>query len=246
MNEVLSWKNHCVLQSDGRGGFVVRPGQLRFLPRSRDQQVWPFGLAKMDNDEMVLAAIRRPPQGPPWIEQTLIAFSCDEGATWSEYMEIPGCTGRPMMLAYLGEGALTFTAGWGKEIYRFFSQDYGRTWEERIPLQPASDGRTFEVEGNPLVERPGKGTATRIAETGATQEGGWPEHTSHAYIRSSRDGGRCWEDELSPPQWRWEEAFNGKRYIRSVYEGALVRAANGWLVAAIPCRARTADRRELK
>ncbi len=233
MNETLSWKEHRVLQGDGRGGYISHPAQLQFVPQSQNQMVWIFGLAKMDNGEIARVGVRRPAQGPPWIEQTLIAFSPDDGATWSEYIEIPNCTGRPMMLAYLGQGGLTFTAGWNNENYRFFSSDYGRTWPERVPFQPASDGKEFGVEGNALVERDEEGKAVRIAETGqAFANGPWP-NPLRGQFRWSCDGGRTWEKEVSPPEWYWEDTWEGKKYVRGVGEGGLVRAANGGLVAAM-------------
>ena len=33
--------------------------------------------------------------------------------------------------------------------------------------------------------------------------------------------------------WKWDDEANGKKYRRGVSEGSLVRAANGWLVAAL-------------
>jgi hypothetical protein len=36
-----------------------------------------------------------------------------------------------------------------------------------------------------------------------------------------------------PQEWRWQVEYSGTTYIRSVSEGSLVRAANGWIVAAL-------------
>jgi hypothetical protein len=233
MSETLSWKEHRVLQGDGRGGYNSHPAQLRFVPQSQNQMVWIFGLAKMDNGEIARVGVRRPAQGPPWIEQTLIAFSPDDGATWSEYIEIPNCTGRPMMLAYLGKGELAFNAGWEEKSYRFFSHDYGRTWPERVPFQPASDGKEVSVEGNTLVEQDEKTKIVWVGETGQTfPNGHWP-NAVRGQFRWSYDGGRTWEKEVLPPEWYWEDTWQGKKYTRGVGEGGLVRAANGWLVAGL-------------
>jgi len=38
---------------------------------------------------------------------------------------------------------------------------------------------------------------------------------------------------VEPQEWRWQETYEGKTYTRGVSEGSLVRAANGWLVAAL-------------
>ena len=195
----LSWKEHHVLQGDGHGGYVSRPASLRFLPRYEGCSVWPFGLAAMDNGEIVVVGLPRQ-SAPPYREQALVAFTRDEGTTWSDYVAVEDCSGRPMMLAHLGDGRLTFTAGWSEtEHYRFFSTDCGRTWPERIPVQKAPDGHAFGTEGNALVDRDENGLATRLAETGQTfSDGPWPEHASREYLRWSTDGGRTWENTTSP------------------------------------------------
>ena len=47
--ERFSWKEHHVLQGDGRGGFVVHPAEYQFVPRFGEFKVLPFGLTAMDN-----------------------------------------------------------------------------------------------------------------------------------------------------------------------------------------------------
>ena len=47
------------------------------------------------------------------------------------------------------------------------------------------------------------------------------------------DEGRSWTNESQPAKWHGEEALNGKNHERSLSEGSLVRANNGWLVAAL-------------
>ena len=71
-------------------------------------------------------------------ENTIIAFGEDEGATWSDYQPVEGCSGRPMMLSYLGNGVLSLIGTREDKSYRFFSQDYGRTWKERVPVRPTA------------------------------------------------------------------------------------------------------------
>ncbi len=237
LHKNLSWKEHLVLQGDGRRGYLCRPAQLRLLPHSQKLIVLPFGFAAMDNGQIVMVGIRL--QGDdvphPHVDYALTSFSHDGGATWTEYVDIPGCTGRPMMLVYLGGGKLTFTAGWSDtEHYRYFSYDYGRTWPEKIPVQKAPDGQTFGTEGNLLAERNEKGIVIRLAETGQTfADGPWPANPTRGYIRWSHDGGRTWENTSAPKEWKQEETWEGKTFIRGVSEGSLVRAANGWLVAAL-------------
>jgi hypothetical protein len=52
-------------------------------------------------------------------------------------------------------------------------------------------------------------------------------------FRRSVDGGRTWVDEVTPPQWKFTAEHRGKTWLRGVSEGAIVRAANGDLVAAL-------------
>jgi hypothetical protein len=44
---------------------------------------------------------------------------------------------------------------------------------------------------------------------------------------------KAWIDEVAPPQWKFTVEHNGKKWLRGVSEGAIVRAANGDLVAAL-------------
>jgi hypothetical protein len=59
--------------------------------------------------------------------------------------------------------------------------------------------------------------------------GTWP---SRAFLCWSRDGGRTCQDYTYPKEWNWTDTFAGKTWERSCSEGAMVRAANGWLVVA--------------
>ncbi|MBI3921366.1 MAG: hypothetical protein HY318_08120 [Armatimonadetes bacterium] len=225
--EELSWKEHRVLQGDGKGEYVCHPAKFQFLPLFRGIVVFPFGLAEMDNGEIVFAGCAQDSLSNS--QQAVVAFTRDRGATWSDYEPVEGCNDRPMMLTYLGNGNLTFLTD-----KRYFSHDYGRTWPERVPVQPAPNGLGFWCEGNAMVDRTPSGTVARIAEIGFNyREGFWPEEPCDAFIRWSEDGGRTWMDESKPEAWLWQAEHNGKTYTRSVCEGALVRAANGWLVAAL-------------
>ena len=225
--ESLGWKPHFIRQGDGEGGWLLKPAQCQILRYRERGLTLGFGLAQMDNGEIVLLGICAPKTslwyGGDHGRQTLIAFSSDRGNTWSELEPIPGITGRPMMLAYLGGGNLTFESD-----RRYFSSDYGRTWLESVPVQPAPNGGPFYTEGNPLVDRDEQGMATRIAEIGYNSEA--------TFVRWSDDGGRTWTDESSHEQY-W--AGQGESRLQQPdnkgwgSEGALVRASNGWLVAAL-------------
>ena len=151
------WLAHDVLQGDGKGGWLTRPAHMQILRKAEGKSTIPFGIAQMDNGEIALICSWHNGQ----FEQPVIAFSQDAGDTWTEFMTIDGARGRPMNLAYLGEGRLTFRSN-----RRFFSNDYGRTWPESVPVKRTAEGRPFYVEGNALVEYDENGTATRIAELG--------------------------------------------------------------------------------
>ena len=198
----------------------------------------PFGVAQMDNGELILAGVldqssRR--------EKTAVAFSSDAGETWSPLQRVSRSVyGRPMGLTHLGNGEVIFAAeagtGGGKPR-RFFSKDYGRTWKERHPLPISSFGKPINTEGNYLVDRDDAGQAVRIAAFGwmapKWEDYKYPTAAAIGGIHWSHDGGRTWTDELCPEEWAWQETSKGQTYQRGVSEGSLVRAANGWIVAAL-------------
>lgn len=229
-----SWQEHRVLQRNDCGGYTAHAAQLRFLMPCDQTMVCPFGLARMDNGEIVVAGTKNFGVEPPDREQAVLTFSNDEGANWTDYIVVSGCHTRPMMLTYLGNSSLAFHGTDEDGPCRLFSHDYGRTWPERIPAQPCSNGEPFHTEGNSLVDRNKDGIAVRILETGQNIGiGSWPHDPMCEFIRESHDGGRTWENESQPDAWRWEETWEDATYIRSGGEGALVRAANGWIVAAL-------------
>lgn len=224
----LSWKPHMIRRLDGHGGATSHPADYQFMPRWNGLKVTPYGMALMDNGEIAIGGVAYIRHHERDV-QTLFTFSRDGGATWSEYYPVEGFTGRPMMLAYLGSGRLTFAF----TSNRFFSSDYGRTWE-REQQPSASNGHPFHTEGNALVDRDENGNATRIAEVGFNfGDGTWPESGEIPFMRWSTDGGHSWEDETQPAAWSWPELHMGKTYTRGTGEGSLVRAANGWIVAAL-------------
>lgn len=220
------WKRHLFKQDDGRGGWIVRTAEIQYLHRKTGGSVMPFGVTQMDNGEVILAANLEEPG-----DQPVVAFSPDNGQSWTEFQNIEGATSRPVMLTYLGKGNLMLICQ--DSFKQCFSGDYGRTWPERRPLLLAPNGEPFHVEGNALVDRGSRGVATRIAAIGWNfGKLSWPA-PQFCFLRWSNDGGRTWSNETMPKAWRWEEVYKGKSYTCSVNEGSLVRAANGWLVAAL-------------
>ena len=60
-----------------------------------------------------------------------------------------------------------------------------------------------------------------------------PVDDATCVFRYSTDGGRTRGGQVEPKQWKFNLPYKGKLYLRGVSEGAIVRAANGWLVAAL-------------
>lgn len=225
----VGWKKHMIRQYDGRGGWLCREGEFRFLHAPYGEWLAPFSMTRLDNGELILLATWKDGVKP---HRILISFSKDNGDTWSDWHNIPGGFGRPMMLASLGKGKVTFASG-----RRFWSNDYGRTWPERMRNPPAPNGGHFFQEGHSMVDYDAHGNAFRIAETGSNtgpKGSRWdPAKPTCSFIRWSTDGGRTWLNETSPAPWRWKETWQGKTYERRVNEGSLLRARNGWIIAAL-------------
>lgn len=249
--EQLGWKPHWMKQGAGKGGWVCRRAEIQFLHAGDGKMPYsdkkfpafmPFGVVEMDNGQIVLVGVRREEGADGKIvEKTAITFSKDLGSTWEPIRVIDGAVGRPMMLTKLGSGKLVFQIDYPAPAIQYFSHDYGRTWTDRQPLQPATSGTWqkvkghFPVEGNALVEVDAAGKATRIAQIGYNLDEGakYPQDPTNGILRWSTDGGRSWTNETRPREWRWKDTYQGKTYDRGVSEGSLVRAKNGWLVAAL-------------
>ena len=224
--ESLGWKPHFIRQGDGQGGWRLKPAECQILRYRERGMTMGYGLAQMDNGEIVLIGMNNPsksiwydPKGEG--DQAIIAFSSDRGDTWSPLELIPGTKARegdimrPLMLTYLGEGNLYFRNDMVADppgSYRYFTSDYGRTWSG-IPDQPTVNGKPLYTEGNALVDRDEQGRAIRIGEIGYNGIGGID---LGQFLRWSEDGGRTWGNDV--------ELGMGS-------EGSLVRARNGWLVS---------------
>ena len=230
------WKEHRVLQGDGDGGFITHAAQFQFLPEFNGVKVVPFGLVKMNNGEVLVLATAKTDREPTQNgEETIVAISADDGDSWSAYQAIG--FGRPVMATYHGGGTVSYCDGGlmvGEGPSLCFSHDHGRTWKERIGLSKAPNGKDFCSEGSPLVDYDEQGKVSLIGWTGQT----FPDNFSFdkaigGCVRWSRDGGRSWENCSWPEAWIWQDTFEGETYERGCGEGAMIRAANGSIVAAL-------------
>jgi hypothetical protein len=90
--ERFSWKEHHVLQGDGRGGLVAHPAEYQFVPRFGELKVLPFGLAAMDN-------------WPHLHHQNLGAVTWETGDMWY------GCASGHLSSVLLGDGSILTAYG---------------------------------------------------------------------------------------------------------------------------------------
>lgn len=134
----FAWRDHWVMRHDGAGGQIGHPAAFRFLPWHGERPVFPWGLAVLDDGVWAVAGVAGS-MTMAQSSQTVVGLSDDRGASW-RYVEVPNCSTRPMMLAYLGSGVLSFMSSWSDEgNFRYYSHDYGVTWErgDRLRLPTA-------------------------------------------------------------------------------------------------------------
>lgn len=240
----LGWKPSWMHRRDGRGGWTVLPAQVQFLHWLQTHPYFeaqimtvPYGVAQMDNGQIIVVGSVGNEKSQ---ERVVAAFSDDCGESWSLLEELlhdgQPIQGRPLSLTVLGEGRLMFAVQHenAEDTGRYFSHDYGRTWPERIELPRIANGTPIFTEGSYLVDRDEAGGAQRIAGFGIMAPR--PPDSRGPFLGGlhwSEDGGRTWSEPLLPPQWQREESCDGKTHLRGAGEGALVRAANGWIVAAL-------------
>jgi hypothetical protein len=218
------WSPHQVRQLNGAAGAVPIPAEFQIVTERWNRVVAVPYIVYMPEKDRLLMLVNC-----DYPHHAEVLFSDDHGASWSPPKPaLTGIDGKPVAgmgtsLCYLGAGSVLFYGS-----ARWFSRDYGQTWRESVPLAPTSDGKPWYTWDPPLLQRNVQsGVFTRLLESGYT----WfkpPEVKTayqQAYLRSSSDGGASWSPSLKVPQWE------------AVSEVALLRAANGDLVAA--CRTDT-------
>ena len=229
-----AWQPHHIKVGDGQGGVVTLPAKRQVITRSGGNYLVAYGLAQMDNGRVAMVASWHDGAN----ERPVIAFSDDAGDTWSDFQMLPAVTlgsiSRPMALTYLGRGNLSYVAGYE----RYFSSDYGQTFPEVVERQKINGNRDVGIEGSAGVDRDARGVATRVMEMVYYWPNGpmvgWPQSAAiDEYFSYSDDGGRTWQGYVMSPNWEYTETYKGTTYDRGVSEGAVIRAANGDLVAAL-------------
>ena len=234
------WKKHVVrrLNKDAGETRIIAQGQilteswnrvtvspqLVYLPAKKQVMM----VMSCDYDELMFI--------PGMIDKSMLHHSMvlhsdDEGATWSdpEYVHTDA-DGKPdsglgLGLTYLGDGKLILYTHEPK--VRWFSQDYGKTWGNTVPIAPAPNGKKWMQWDPVLVDKdPKTGKVVRLMETGysgsATGTADLLITHSQAYVRFSTDEGRTWSKAIIVPEWF------------GVDEVCPVRARNGNIVAT--CR----------
>ena len=184
----------------------------------------------MDNGEIILTvSLERHAPNTTAIQTPAVTFSEDQGDTWSPFKEIPPVKNRPTMLTYLGAGNLSLYGT------AYFSSDYGKTWSIEGPV----DQHYSANEGNPAVDRDANGQAVRVMEIGHNYDAqikwptGLPLEGFRSSFRYSLDKGHTWSAPITPPTWTFKDTFHDQSYTWGTSEGSVVRATNGWLVAAL-------------
>lgn len=158
--------------------------------------------------------------------QAMVLESNDRGKTWSDPRFVHlGADGKPdtgmgIGLTYLGGGRLLLTAA-----HRWFSDNYGETWQDYGVTPTFADGANWNGWDPLFVDRePDTGKIRRLIETGYTMDGKLWESGGTGYskghFRISTDEGKTWGAETKAPEWDGGS------------EVTIIRAKNGDLVAA--------------
>ncbi len=202
--------------------------QMQIVTESWDRVVAvPYIVYMPEKDRLLMLVVCDYPH------HAMVLTSDDRGAHWAEprpvYLDKDGNTipGLGTSLTYLGNGKLLLTTD-----RLWFSFDYGAIWggpepqSEPLPVPPAPNGKTWNLWDPMLVEKK-EGGGLRLVQTGYAMDTDWYNAAkgpgySTGQIRFSADEGRAWAGDTAVPQWK------------GVSEVALLRAANGNLVAA--CR----------
>ncbi len=213
------WQTGQITVGGNLGGTASYNVEKQSLTAAGYNYVMPFGLAQMNNGQIIMTASLETNTTASYV----VTYSSDDGNTWSPFQVIPNLPSRPTMLTYLGGGNLSLY-GTG-----YYSSDYGHTWT----IQGTVDQNFVANEGNAAVDRKASGDAARVSEIGYNLSNGYPSSVPTSMFRYSLNGGATWQGQVTPSAWTFQDTYNGQTYTWGTNEGSLVRAANGWLVAAL-------------
>lgn len=216
------WNDHTVRLLNGANPDFPVSAKLQIVTESWNRVVAVPYIVYMPEKKRVLMLV-----GCDYPHHPEVLHSDDEGATWSPPRTIlfdkewKGIDGLGTDLTYLGKGRVLFLTG----KTRWTSADYGETWKPLSDIAPTNDDHPWYTWDPLWADRdPASGEIVRLIETGYTvfQPPEVEKYYQQGYIRFSSDLGATFSESIKVPQWKRAD------------EVALIRAANGTLVAA--CR----------
>lgn len=215
------WQTHEVRLLNGAQPEIRIPAKRQIVSEAWNRVVAVPYIVYMSEKGRVLMLV-----GCDYPHHPELLYSNDHGATWSSPKRaFFGADHKPVeglgtSLTYLGNGRVVFLTD---RLWQ--SNDFGDTWEEGPALPLACDGKPWYT-WDPLYadKNAASGAILRIIGTGYTplKPPETEKNCQQGYIRFSNDLGKTWELCIKVPQWK------------EISEVALIRAANGELVAA--CR----------
>ena len=225
------WQRHEILQYSQyvQEGTRKIPALLQIATEHLDYtSIVPYMVYMPEKDRLLILVTAGENPCPS------LMFSDDHGATWTDPkpMHPDVKSGLGVGLAYLGKGKVMLSVAStlafedaSELLRRFFSDDFGETWNRSAPMPGPGDDLAKHEWDPPFIDRdPDSGDVLRIISTAYQFATFYPPHYNPdwACMRISTDLGQTWSADELVPQWR------------GINEVALVRAANGDLIAA--CR----------
>ena len=215
------WNPHDVRFLNKADGEIAVPAKMQIVTEPWNRVVAvPYIVYMPEKDRVLMLVSCDYPHHPELLS------SDDHGRTWSKPRRIlfdekgKALDGLATSLTYLGNGKVLLVAA---DSCRWASNDFGQTWKKRSVIGKACDGKRLYLWDPLWVDRdPKTGAMVRLVETGYTEHKASQGKKAYyqGHIRFSTDLGKTWSDSIKVPQWK------------SVDEVALIRAANGDLVAA--------------